>query len=131
MTQIVVIVAIAQNGVIGRKNDIPWRLSEDFIRFKNLTMGFPCLMGDVTYESLPESSRPLPGRENVILTFNQDYHPEGTTVFYDFDEAVDHILNDKIQYKPLLSKTFPLKEAKEAFEYKLNNTVIKVVIRNE
>lgn len=97
MTQIVVIVAIAQNGVIGRKNDIPWRLSEDFIRFKNLTMGFPCLMGDVTYESLPESSRPLPGRENVILTFNQDYHPEGTTVFYDFDEAVDYVRKKGIE----------------------------------
>jgi len=90
MTKIAVIVAVAQNGVIGRKNDIPWRLSEDFQHFKELTMGCPCIMGDVTYESLPEKSRPLPGRENIVLTFDKAYHPEGTTIFYDFEEAIDY-----------------------------------------
>jgi len=97
MTQIVVIVAIAQNGIIGRKNDIPWRLGEDFARFKSLTMGFPCIMGDVTYESLPPNSRPLPGRENVILTFDQKYHPPGTTVFYSFDDAIEYVQQKKVE----------------------------------
>lgn len=97
MTQITVIVAIAQNGVIGRKNDIPWRLSKDFMRFKKLTMGFPCIMGDLTYESLPASSRPLPGRENVILTFDKTYHPQGTTVFYSFDDAIDYVRQKQVE----------------------------------
>ena len=97
MTKIVVIVAIAQNGVIGRKKDIPWRLSQDFQRFKKLTMGSPCIMGDVTYESLPETSRPLPGRENIILTFDHDYHPEGTRVFYSFDDAIGYVKKKDIE----------------------------------
>jgi len=91
MTKIAVIVAVAQNGVIGRKNDIPWRLSEDFAHFKKLTMGCPCIMGDITFESLPEKSRPLPGRENIVLTFDKEYHPEGTTLFYSFEEAIDYV----------------------------------------
>lgn len=88
MTQIIIIAAVAQNGVIGSKNAIPWRISEDFKHFKNLTMGHPCIMGDKTYLSLPEQARPLPGRENIVLTFDEAFHPEGTTVFRDFDEAV-------------------------------------------
>lgn len=93
MTEIAVIVAVAQNGVIGRQkeNDIPWRLSEDFQHFKELTMGCPCIMGDITYESLPKKSRPLPGRENIVLTFDKSYHPEGTTVFYRFEDAIDYV----------------------------------------
>lgn len=91
MTQIIIISAIAQNGVIGSKNDIPWRISEDFKRFKQLTMGHPCIMGDSTYKSLPEKSRPLPGRENIVLTLDPEYHPEGATVFHDFDEAIAYV----------------------------------------
>lgn len=93
MTQIIIISAIAQNGVIGSKNDIPWRISDDFKRFKELTMGHPCIMGDSTYKSLPEKARPLPGRENVVLTLDHDYHPEGATVFHDFNEAIEYVKN--------------------------------------
>jgi dihydrofolate reductase len=89
MTQIIIIAAVADNGVIGAKNDIPWRISEDFKRFKRLTLGHPCIMGDATYESLP--SRPLPGRENIVLTLNRDYRPPGVTLFHDFDEAIAYV----------------------------------------
>ena len=99
MTKIAVIVAVAQNGVIGNKenNDIPWRLSEDFQHFKELTMGCPCIMGDITYESLPKKSRPLPGRENIVLTFDKTYHPEGTTIFYAFEDAVDYVRRKDVE----------------------------------
>lgn len=97
MTKIAVIVAVAQNGVIGRKNDIPWRLSEDFQHFKELTMGCPCIMGDITYESLPESSRPLPGRENIVLTFDPNYHPDGTTIFNAFEDAIDYVRKKEVE----------------------------------
>ncbi len=96
MTKIAVIVAVAQNGIIGKTNDIPWRLSEDFLHFKELTMGNPCIMGDLTYESLPEKSRPLPGRENIVLTFDKSYHPEGTTILYSFEEAIDYVKNKNV-----------------------------------
>jgi dihydrofolate reductase len=89
MTQIIIIAAVAENGVIGAKNDIPWRISEDFKRFKRLTLGSPCIMGDATYESLP--SRPLPGRENVVLTLNREYRPQGVTLFHDFDAAIAYV----------------------------------------
>ena len=88
MTEIIIIAAVAENGVIGRKNDIPWRISEDFRRFKRLTMGWPCIMGDATYESLPEQSRPLPGRENIVLTLDPYYRAKGATVYHDFDRAI-------------------------------------------
>ncbi|MBC8501328.1 MAG: dihydrofolate reductase [DPANN group archaeon] len=90
MSEVIIIVAVAENYVIGNKGKIPWHISEDFQHFKEITMDFPCMMGDVTYESLPESFRPLPGRENVVLTFNKDYHPEGTTIFHDFEEALEY-----------------------------------------
>jgi dihydrofolate reductase len=64
--QIIIIAAVAENGVIGRDNTLPWSIREDLLRFKKLTMGFPCIMGRKTWESLPR--RPLPGRLNVILS---------------------------------------------------------------
>jgi len=91
MTEIIVIVAVAQNNAIGKDNDIPWHLKEDFEHFKEKTMGYPCIMGDKTYQSLPDNARPLPGRENIILTLNKDYHQEGTTVFHDFNEAIEYV----------------------------------------
>ncbi len=90
MTEIIVIVAVAKDNTIGKDNDIPWRISEDFQHFKEKTTGHPCIMGDKTYESLPDNAKPLPGRENIILTFDKDYKPEGTTVFHDFYEALEY-----------------------------------------
>jgi dihydrofolate reductase len=93
MTEIIVIVAVAQNGIIGRAGDIPWRIKEDFQHFKEKTIGHPCIMGDKTYLSLPENARPLPGRENIVLTFDKDFRPQATTIFHDFNEAIDYVKN--------------------------------------
>ncbi len=59
------VVAVAQNGVIGRDGDLPWRMSDDLKWFKSITTGKPIVMGRTTYESL---GRPLPGRTNIVLT---------------------------------------------------------------
>ncbi|MGW8267029.1 MAG: dihydrofolate reductase [Longimicrobiales bacterium] len=91
MPEIVMIACAARNGVIGNGPDIPWSIKEEFGHFVELTMGSPCIMGDVTYESLPPSSRPLPGRENVVLTLDPDYEPEGVTLFRDFRKAMDYV----------------------------------------
>ncbi|MFC1575712.1 dihydrofolate reductase [Gemmatimonadota bacterium] len=90
MPEIVMIACAAKNHVIGNGPDIPWSIREEFKHFSDLTMGSPCIMGDVTYESLPPKSKPLPGRENIVLTLNPDYDPEGVTLFRDFDEAMEY-----------------------------------------
>ncbi len=69
-----IIVAVADNGVIGRGNDLPWRLSADLQRFKQLTMGHAIIMGRRTYESI---GRPLPGRRMIVVTRQTDYQVEG------------------------------------------------------
>tara|TARA_X000000950_G_C13920678_1_gene663195 strand:- start:10684 stop:11229 length:546 start_codon:yes stop_codon:yes gene_type:complete len=69
------IVARAQNGIIGRDGDMPWRLSSDLKRFKALTTGKPIIMGRKTWESLPR--KPLPGRPNIVVSRNSDYVAEG------------------------------------------------------
>jgi dihydrofolate reductase len=89
MTDIIVIVAVAQNGIIGEDNDIPWHIKEDFLHFKEKTTGFPVIMGDKTYDSLPK--RPLPGRENIVCTLIPDYKAEGATLFHDFNKAIEYV----------------------------------------
>ncbi|MBU4501553.1 MAG: dihydrofolate reductase [Nanoarchaeota archaeon] len=91
MTEITVIVAIAQNGAIGKNNDIPWHIKEDFLHFKEKTMGCPCIMGDKTYDSLPDFARPLPGRENIVCTLDKNYKADGAKIFHDFDEAITYV----------------------------------------
>jgi dihydrofolate reductase len=88
MPEIVMIACAARNNVIGNGPDIPWSIREEFRHFADLTMGSPCIMGDVTYESLPPRSKPLPGRENIVLTLDPSYDPEGVTLFRDFEEAM-------------------------------------------
>ena len=65
--KISLIAALARNRCIGKGNKLPWHLPEDFRRFKELTLGHPILMGARTWESLPK--RPLPGRRNVVLSY--------------------------------------------------------------
>lgn len=90
MPEIVMIACAAKNSVIGNGPDIPWSIREEFQHFAELTRGSPCIMGDVTYESLPPKSKPLPGRENIVLTLDPDYNPEGVTLFRDFEKAMDY-----------------------------------------
>lgn len=66
---------------------IPWRLPEDLARFKELTMGHTVIMGRLTWESLPASVRPLPGRRNVVVSRQDDYHADGAEVVSDLQDA--------------------------------------------
>ncbi len=67
------IFARARNGVIGKDNALPWHLPEDMAHFKRTTLGCPVIMGRKTWDSLPERFRPLPGRDNIVLT-RGDWH---------------------------------------------------------
>ena len=78
------IVAIADNHGIGIRGDLPWHISEDLRYFKQVTHGFPVIMGRTTYFSLP--FHPLKGRKNIVLNLGGDPIPEATCV-YSFDEA--------------------------------------------
>ena len=88
MTQVTLIAAVARNGVIGNGPQIPWHLPEDLKRFKELTMGATVVMGRVTWESLPASVRPLPGRRNVVVTRQADFRAEGALVVGSLDDAL-------------------------------------------
>ena len=80
-----VIVAMAQNGVIGRDNALPWRLPEDLRRFRAFTLGKPILMGRKTFESI---GSPLPGRVNLVLTRDRAWYAHGVIVVHSVDEAL-------------------------------------------
>src|SRR4051812_10127961 len=75
MSEIVLVVAIADNGVIGKDGGIPWHIREDLKRFKALTMGHTIVMGRKTWDSLPK--KPLPGRVNVVVTRQADWKADG------------------------------------------------------
>ena len=78
------VVAMARNRVIGRDNALPWRLPADLAYFKRVTMGHPVVMGRRTYESI---GKPLPGRQNIVVSRNRDFHAPGCTVVGSLDEA--------------------------------------------
>ncbi|KAB2853465.1 MAG: dihydrofolate reductase, partial [Bauldia sp.] len=80
------VVAVAENGVIGRDGGLPWRLSTDMKRFKATTMGKPVVMGRKTWESFPK--RPLPGRHNIIVTRDPAYAAEGASTAVSLDAAL-------------------------------------------
>jgi len=69
--KISIIAAIGRNGELGKKGQIPWHISEDFRRFKQITLGHPVVMGRKTWESLP--IKPLPGRYNIVITRDSSY----------------------------------------------------------
>lgn len=81
------IVARARNGVIGKDNDLPWRLSDDLIHFKRTTKGCPVIMGRKTWESLPR--RPLPGRDNIVMSRDGQYAAPGARVFTSIEPAIE------------------------------------------
>ncbi|HRP24686.1 MAG TPA: dihydrofolate reductase [Thauera sp.] len=83
--EIVIVAALARNGVIGRDNGLPWRLKADLQHFRALTMGHPILMGRNTWESL---GRPLPGRRNLVVTRDTTFKADGAEVFTDPEAAI-------------------------------------------
>lgn len=85
MIKTAAIVAMAENRVIGRQNQLPWRLPEDLKYFKSLTMGKPLIMGRLTFESI---GRPLPGRSNIVVTRNGAWSHPGVLVANDLESAI-------------------------------------------
>jgi len=86
MSRIAFVVAVSKNGVIGRGGGLPWHISADLKRFKQITMGKPVIMGRKTWESLPK--KPLPGRTNIVITRQADYDTPGAHVAGDVDAAL-------------------------------------------
>lgn len=83
--EIVLVVAAAENGVIGREGSMPWHLPEDLRRFKRLTVGHPVIMGRRTFASI---GRPLAGRHNIVLTRDPAWRAAGVTVAANLAEAI-------------------------------------------
>ena len=82
---IALIVAVAENGVIGAEGAMPWRLATDMKRFRALTMGKPVVMGRKTFASI---GKPLAGRANIVVTRQRDFAPAGVTVVASLAEAL-------------------------------------------
>ena len=82
---VILVLAVSENGVIGRGNALPWDLPDDLQHFKRATMGCPILMGRKTFESV---GRPLPGRTNLVLTRDSAWQAAGVSVFASVDEAL-------------------------------------------
>jgi dihydrofolate reductase len=82
------IAAMGKNRVIGRDNDLPWHLPEDFSFFKAKTRNHVVIMGRKNWESLPEKFRPLPGRTNVVITRQPGFMAQGATVVGSLEEAL-------------------------------------------
>lgn len=83
--RLILVAAVAENGVIGRDGQLPWRIPGDLKHFKQLTIGKPVVMGRLTWESM---GGPLPGRTNIILTRAHHYRAEGATVVNDLEAAL-------------------------------------------
>jgi dihydrofolate reductase len=92
--QVVLIAAVARNGVIGRDNALLWSLPEDMKHFRAATMGSPVVMGRKTWESLPARFRPLPGRHNIVLTRQPGFEAAGASVAADLDHALALAVRD-------------------------------------
>lgn len=86
------ILAMDENRVIGKNNQLPWHLPEDLKFFKRVTMGHPIAMGRKTHESI---GRALPGRENIIITRQKDFRSEGCIVFHSMEEFISYCQNQE------------------------------------
>jgi len=86
MVALAVIVAVADNGVIGCNGELPWHLPEDLRYFKRVTLGKPIVMGRKTFESI---GRPLPGRTNIVISRNTGYRAAGVHVVPSLDAAIE------------------------------------------
>ncbi len=92
-----IIAAMDLNRGIGKKNTLPWLIKADMRHFKDLTLNGTVIMGRKTWESLPEKFRPLPKRENIVLTRKENYKfPEGVIKASSLDEALQVAREDKI-----------------------------------
>ncbi len=92
---IIIIVAMDANRGIGKNNDLMWHLPTDMKFFKEKTTDNIVVMGRKNFESIPEKYRPLPNRENVILTRNKEYKAEGCLVFHSLADVLKHYENEE------------------------------------
>ena len=95
LMQIVLVAAVAENGVIGRGGTMPWRLKSDMRHFRALTLGKPVVMGRKTYLSL--SIRPLPGRTNIVVSRNRGFAAPGVLVAPGLDTALQAARGDAMR----------------------------------
>ncbi|HMS27063.1 MAG TPA: dihydrofolate reductase [Burkholderiaceae bacterium] len=86
--QLNLIYAKARNGVIGKDGKMPWHLPEDLAYLKRMTLGCPVIMGRKTWDSLPPKFRPLPGRTNVVITRQENWHEDGALPAHNLPEAL-------------------------------------------
>lgn len=86
--KISLVAAVAENGVIGKNNDLPWHLPDDMKFFMTKTIGHHVIMGRKNYESLPEKYKPLANRTNIVITRSQDYAAPGCSVVHSMDDAL-------------------------------------------
>lgn len=86
MTRISLVLARADNGVIGADGALPWRIADDMRRFKAITMGKPIIMGRKTWDSLPK--KPLPGRTNIVVTRDANWRADGAVAAHSMDAAL-------------------------------------------
>ena len=86
--KITLVAAIASNNVIGKENSLPWNIPEDLKRFKQMTSGHTILMGRKTFDSI---GRPLPNRQNIVMTKDENFEREGIKVINGLDEALELI----------------------------------------
>lgn len=82
---IALVAAVAKNGVIGRDNGLPWHLSSDLKRFKEVTIGKPLIVGRLNHEAI---GRPLPGRETIVMTRDRSFNEAGVHVAHDLADAM-------------------------------------------
>ena len=106
------IYARSRNNVIGVNGDLPWHLPEDLAHFKRTTLGQPVIMGRVTWESIPEKFRPLPGRTNVVVSRQTGFNAPGTQVVSSLQAAIDLFPADDVVWliggAQLYSQAMPL-----------------------
>lgn len=115
------IVARSRNHVIGKNNQMPWKISADLQFFKKVTMGFPIIMGRKTWESI---GRPLPGRRNVVVSRNSSYLAPGAELLGSLEEALKSL--DEFQRvfviggQQLFDQAFPLADELYLTEIEIN-----------
>lgn len=80
-----IIVAMAENGIIGRDGDMPWHIPADLKHFRDVTSGKPVIMGRRTFQSI---GRPLPNRTNIVVTRDKDFNAEGTVIAHGLHDAL-------------------------------------------
>ena len=114
------IVAVSENNVIGVKNDLPWKLPKDMNFFKEKTLGHTVIMGRKNYLSIPSKFRPLPNRENIILTTQKKFTAPKCTIFNSLEKAIKYCQDIKKDEIFIIG-------GGEVYKYALNKNLIDII----